>query len=414
MITCIQNPGVIVTPNSAGKDCLRGKDTGNVLAIEGHSILCEGKKISDIIPDGKIKKTKIDKFIDVKGKVVFPGFVECHTHSVFAGSRASEYVLKLRGATYNEIASAGGGIVKTVNAVRSASPSGLYHLLKKRIEHFISQGVTTLEIKSGYGLDTETEIKMLKVIKRAAKNFPIDIVPTFLGAHTVPAEFKGDRGKYISLIINEMLPAIAKKNLARFCDGFCEQSAFTAEEIDQIFARAKELGLGLKLHTEQFTNIGGLQTAIKHNAVSADHLEVIREEDIPFISKSETVSVLLPAVSYFLNYDYAPARKLIEQNCIVALATDYNPGSSPVNNLGLIFSLAALKLKMSVEEIVTAYTLNAAKALSMSSETGTIEPGKQADFAVYDIEHYNDLPYYLSENRNVMTIKKAKVIYRNK
>lgn len=413
MITCIKNPSLIVSPDPRGRTFLRGKELNEVSSISGHSIICEDDWIADIIPNSGLRKIKINKVIDVKDKVVLPGFVECHTHSVFEGSRASEYTLKLRGATYNEIAASGGGIVKTVNAVRAASASKLLNSLSGRIKHFIAQGVTTLEIKSGYGLDTANEIKMLKVIRSASKIFPIDIIPTFLGAHTIPQELKGQRDKYISLITEVMLPEIKRLKLAKFCDGFCESSAFSANEIEAIFSRASELGYSLRLHTEQFTSIGGLRSALRYKAASVDHLEVLDDSDINLLTGSDTVAVLLPAVSYFLNYSFAPARKIIDNGGIVALATDYNPGSSPVNNLGLIFSLAALKSKMTAEEILTAYTTNAAAALLMSDSVGSIDIGKKADFAVMNIESHNDLPYYLSENRNYMTIKNSKIIYKN-
>lgn len=295
MITCIKNPALIVTPDTRGRLFLRGKEANEVMSLTGHSIICEDGWIADIVPNQNLRKIKINKVIDVRDKVVLPGLVECHTHSVYEGSRASEYLLKLNGATYNEIAAAGGGIVKTVNAVRSASPAKLLNSFSGRIRKFISQGVTTLEVKSGYGLDTRSEIKMLRVIREAAKRFSVDIVPTFLGAHTIPAEYKGKRDEYIRLIVGEMLPKIRKQKLAEFCDGFCESSAFTAKEIDLIFQKASELGFRLRLHTEQFTNIGGLQTALKHQAVSVDHLEVLNKKDISALSSSDTVSVLLPA-----------------------------------------------------------------------------------------------------------------------
>ncbi|MCW9066564.1 MAG: imidazolonepropionase, partial [Ignavibacteriaceae bacterium] len=279
------------------------------------------------------------------------------------------------------------------------------------IENFISQGITTLEIKSGYGLNFENERKLLQVINFLNEIYPIDIIPTFLGAHTFPPEFKNDHRAYIDEIINKMIPHFAEQNLAEFCDGFCEATAFSANEIDEIFSAANMNGLKLKLHTEQFNSIGGLNVALKHNAVSVDHLEVIKVEDIPILSKSDTVTVLLPGVSFFLNHTYAPARKLIEQNAIVALATDYNPGSSHISSLSLIMSLAALKMNMTIEETISAVTINAAKALCREKSIGSIEIGKKADIAVFDTSDYSDIAYSVGSNLNCMTIKDGKVVY---
>ncbi len=342
-----------------------------------------------------------------------PGLVECHTHTAFAGSRADEFRQKLSGVGYEEIAKKGGGINTTVKAVRSSSFEELVNVIKPRIENFISQGITTLEIKSGYGLNFENERKLLQVINFLNENYPIDIIPTFLGAHTFPPEYKNDHLAYVDKIINKMIPYFAEQKLAEFCDGFCEATAFSANEIDEIFSAANRHGLKLKLHTDQFNSIGGLNVALKHNAVSVDHLEVIKDDDIPKLGSSDTVAVLLPGVSFFLNHTYAPARKLIEQNAIVALATDYNPGSSHISSLSLIMSLAALKMKMTIEETISAVTINSAKALCREKSVGSIEIGKKADFAVFDTLDYADIVYSIGRNLNCMTIKNGKVVYQN-
>ena len=283
--------------------------------------------------------------------------------------------------------------------------------MKPKIQEYISQGVTTLEIKSGYGLDFENEIKLLHAIKIIDEIFPIDIVSTFLGAHTYPVEFKNDHQAYIDLITDEMIPHISKNNLAEFCDGFCESTAFSSDEIDRIFTKALKEGLKLKLHTEQFNNIGGLDVALKHNAVSVDHLEVLKENDFSKFSDTETVAVLLPGVSLFLDYQFAPARKLIENNAIIALATDYNPGSSHILNLHLIMSLAAIKMKMKIEEVINAVTINAAKALNREKTVGSIEIGKKADFAVFDTKEYSDIVYSVGRNLISHTIKNGEIIF---
>jgi imidazolonepropionase len=313
---------------------------------------------------------------------------------------------------YEEIARRGGGILNTLNSVRSASFEELVNTVKPRIENFISQGITTLEIKSGYGLDFENERKLLHVINYLDEIFPIDIIPRFLGAHTFPPEYKEDRKGYVDVITDKMIPHFAKQELAVFCDGFCESTAFTAEEIDKIFSAADENGLKLKLHTEQFNAIGGLDVALKHKAVSVDHLEVINDNDISKLNNTLTVAVLLPGVSFFLNHTYAPARKLIENDAVVALATDYNPGSSHVSSLALIMSLAALKMNMTIEETISAVTINAAKALCKEETVGSIEIGKKADFAVFNTPEYANIVYDIGRNLNCITIKNGNVIFR--
>ena len=413
MKTLLFNPTSIVTVNTSGKNYKRGKELSEIVCLYDHSIIIEDDKILDIVTTVSVAKNKFDKMIDVSQKTILPGLVECHTHTAFAGSRADEFRQKLSGVGYEEIAKRGGGINTTVQAVRSSSLEELVNLIKPRVEHFISQGITTLEVKSGYGLNFENERKLLQVIKFLNEIYQIDIVPTFLGAHTFPIEFKVDRQGYVDEIINKMIPHFAEQQLAEFCDGFCEATAFSSNEIDEIFYAADKYGLKLKLHTEQFNSVGGLDIALKHKAVSADHLEVIKDEDIPKLGETDTVAVLLPGVSFFLNHQYAPARKLIEQNAIVALATDFNPGSSHISSLSLIMSIAALKMKMTIEETISAVTINAAKALCREKIIGSIEIGKKADFAVFDTQDYSDIVYSIGRNLNCMTIKNGIIIYQN-
>jgi imidazolonepropionase len=406
------NASQIVTCNTNGKNYKRGKELSEFEVLANHSIICENGIIKDIVPNYSTYKNNIDDKVDLSGKVILPGLIDCHTHTAFAGSRANEFKEKIAGAHYEEIAKRGGGINTTVSAVRNSSLTDLVELMKPRVQEFISQGVTTLEIKSSYGLDLENEIKLLHAIKVINEIFPIDIVSTFLGAHTFPPEFKNDHSGYVELIVNKMIPHIAKNNLADFCDGFCESTAFTSEEIDRIFTAASNAGLKLKLHTEQFNNVGGLDVAIKHKATSVDHLEVLLEEDFSKFSNFETVAVLLPGVSLFLDYQFAPARKLIENNAIVALATDYNPGSSHILNLHLIMSLAAIKMKMKIEEIINAVTINAAKALNREQTIGSIEIGKKADFAVFNVPDYSEIIYNVGRNFLSHTIKDGEIIFQ--
>ncbi len=411
MLKILLNPSQIVTVDTNGENFKRGSRLNEINIITDHSVLIENDTIKDLIPNSSVKNLSSVEKINLKDKTLFPGFVECHTHTAFAGSRADEFRMKLAGVHYEEIAAKGGGILSTVKAVRDSSFEDLVKIISPRIKYFISQGITTLEIKSGYGLDFENEIKLLHVINYLNEIFALDIIPTFLGAHTFPAEFKDNHSGYIELIINKMIPHITKNKLAVFCDAFCEKTAFSSEEVDRIFTSAEKSGLQLKLHTEQFNNIGGLGVALQKNAISVDHLEVLNESDIDRLAKTETVATLLPGVSFFLNYGYAPARKLIEADAIVALATDYNPGSSNIANLNFILSLACLKMNMTIEESISAITINSAKALNKNNEVGSIELNKKADFAVLDTKEYADMVYQVGKNINIMTIKNGKIIF---
>jgi imidazolonepropionase len=412
MIKLLYNPAQILTLNTKGKNFKRGAEMNDVNLLTGHSILIKDNLIKEIIPNSETDKVTADEIIDLKDKVILPGLVECHTHLVFAGSRANEFKMKVTGSTYEDIAKSGGGIVSTMNAVRNSSYEELLELSRRRIIDFIKQGITTLEIKSGYGLNFESEIKLLNVINQLKKEFPIDIIPTFLGAHTFPPEFISDRQGYVKLLIDKLIPFIAENNLSASCDGFCEATAFTPNEIEGIFSAAQTHQMRVKLHSEQFNAIGGLQSAMKFNPLSVDHLEVLKYEDIHHFTNSETVAVLLPGVSYFLNYQFAPARELIDKNSIVALATDFNPGSSHIQNISLIMNLAALKMKMTFEEIISAYTINSAKALNISDKIGSIEPGKFADFAIFNTNDYSNIIYSVGTNLCSHVIKSGKTIYK--
>lgn len=411
MKTIIYNPTQILTISTNSNNVKKGDEQSDLGLLNDKSIEIENGIIKRIIDTEKVNKNDYDELIDATNKVVLPGLIECHTHSVFAGSRAEEFRMKLDGVPYEEIARQGGGILSTVKSIRDASFDELVELSKPKVEYFISQGITTLEIKSGYGLSFYDEIKILQVFVHLNKIYPIDIISTFLGAHTYPPEYKNDRKKYIDIIVNEMIPYVAEQNLAEFCDAFCESTAFSAKEVDEIFTAAKKNNLKLKLHTEQFNNIGGLDVALKHNAVSVDHLEVFKDEQIELFKNSETVAVLLPGVSFFLDYDYAPARKLIENHIPVALATDYNPGSSHIANLNFIMSLAALKMKLSIEEVITSVTINAARAVKRETEVGSIEVGKKADLAIFDCDNYSEIVYQVGKNICNTTIKNGKIVY---
>ncbi|HED06237.1 MAG TPA: imidazolonepropionase [Ignavibacteria bacterium] len=408
----LSNPSQIVTVNTNRKNYKRGSELSYLDVLTDHSVVIENGLIQDIIPNTAIQKINRKEIINLKGKIILPGLIDSHTHAAFAGSRSGEFRLRLRGVNYEQLAKKGGGISTTVNAVRASSFHDLLNLAKPRVDYFISQGITTLEIKSGYGLDFDNEMKLLKVISNLDKIYPIDIIPTFLGAHIFPKEFRNNHPGYIDLIINRLLPYVSENKLALFCDGFCESTAFSAEEINVIFKTAKKNGLKIKLHTEQFNNIGGIDVALNNNAVSVDHLEVIKNSDIQKLKYHDTVCTLLPGVSFFLNHKYAPARALIDSDAIVALATDFNPGSSNISNLHFIMSLAALKMNMNIEETISSVTINAAKALCMNESIGSIEIGKKADFAVFNTEEYSDIVYNIGNNLNYMTIKNGEIIYK--
>ena len=380
----------------------------NVLVNKGRiEFIGSSKSLAKIL---KKKRVKITKEIDCKNKVVTPGFIDSHTHFVFSGNREDEYEMRIAGKTYQEIAAAGGGIVSTVSSVRKSSFNHLYQIAEKRLKKFVETGTTTIEAKSGYGLDTANEIKILKVIKKLKQEnkLELDIIPTFLGAHAVP---KGvSKKEYIKSICFEMIPKIAKENLAEFIDVFCEVNYFDAEETDIIFEHGARFGLIPKIHTDQFNSIGGVKTALKHKAISVDHLEVLKQKDINRLSGKNTIATLLPGVSYFLDISYQPARKLIDNNVPVALATDFNPGSCPTQNIQTIMSLASVELRMTSEEILNAVTINAAYALNRQTKIGSIEIGKQADLLVFDIPSYKFITYNFGVNNISNVIKKGRII----
>jgi imidazolonepropionase len=407
-----KNPSQIITVATDGKNFLRGNKAKEIGILTDRSIAEEDGKIIALLPNEKTDESEFDEIIDLTNKTVLPGLIDSHTHLVFAGSRADEFRKRLRGVSYEEIARRGGGILRTVNAVRNSSFEKLVEISKPKVEDFIAQGVTSLEIKSGYGLSFYDEIKLLQVINKLNELYEIDIFPTFLGAHTFPPEYQNDPNDYVELIIKEMLPYIAENKLAKFTDVFCEATAFSAKQTRKILEKAKELGFGLKLHTEQFNRIGGLEVALELGATSVDHLEVLSEEEAEKIAVTETVATLLPGVSFFLDYDYAPARKLLDAGAITAIATDYNPGSSHIPNLHLIMSIAALKMKITMEEIVSAVTINAAKALGVSEETGSIEVGKNCDLAIFNAKEFSEIIYSVGKNLTEMTVKNGKIIYR--
>jgi imidazolonepropionase len=380
--------------------------SSNPLIIENGSIVFDDKIIwigkDNDLPSEYLKLAS--KIIDVSNKVVLPGFVDPHTHLVFYGDRVEEFDLRLKGIDYLKIREMGGGILKTVKDTKNATREEIKKYVKKFIKKFIEYGTTTIEAKSGYGLDLESEIKILEITNEL-NDKPITIVPTFL-VH----DFIGDREKYVNEVIKN-LQIIKQKNLAKFVDVFCEKGVFEIEETRKILSRAKELGFLLKLHTDEFYNIGGVKLGVEFNAISLDHLNEITNEDIYLLSKSKTICVLLPSTSFLLRKTkYPPARKLIDSGCIVAIGTDFNPGTSFTQNMQFVILLSVIILNMTIEEAILASTINSAKAISMDNFVGSLEVGKLADFIVFDFDNYKYLVYNSAINNLKMVFKKGVLI----
>jgi len=360
-------------------------------------------------------EAKTAEKLDLAGRVVLPGFVDSHTHLIHAASRAEEYELRIQGASYEQIARKGGGILNSVRKLRSATADALKHRARAALEAFASQGTTTVEAKSGYGLDTANELKILALQKELRQEQPLDIVSTFLGAHVVPPEFCGKADgadRYTSIVIDKMLPEVARQDLAEFCDVFCDRGAFTHEQAKRVLLAGKRHGLAPRLHAEQLSRTRATLLGVELGAASCDHLEQVNLTDMRALAKSRTAATLLPGCDFHLgSKNYAPARKLIDAGAIVALATDYNPGTSPTVSMPMILSLACTQLHMTPAEAITAATINAAYALRREKIVGSIEVGKQADLAVFEVEDYREIPYYFGENRCWMTLKRGEIIY---
>ncbi|WP_047789052.1 imidazolonepropionase [Tenacibaculum mesophilum] len=371
----------------------------NILpTIKNAFLLVENGIITDY---GSMKKAPIsaDKTVDCTGKMMLPTWCDSHTHIVYAGNREQEFVDRINGLSYEEIANRGGGIVNSAKKLQETSEEKLYQQSAKRLEEVIALGTGAVEIKSGYGLTVDAELKMLRVIKKLRENYNIPVKATFLGAHAFPTEYKNNREGYINVIIEEMLPKVAEENLADFVDAFCETGYFSVEDTDRILTAAQQYGLTPKVHVNQFTTIGGVQVSIKHNALSVDHLEVMNTEDIEALKGTQTMPVALPSCSYFLSIPYTPARDIINAGLPLALATDYNPGSTPSGNMNFVVATACIKMKMTPEEAINAATINGAYAMNLSNEVGSITKGKKANLILTkEIPSYGFLPYSFGSN----------------
>ena len=385
--------------------------------IENAAVLCIGGKIvsvgksKDALRDPWIKKNrkKISE-VDCKGKVVLPGFVDSHTHPAFMGPRLIDFQKRISGATYEEIAEAGGGIRSSLDAVRKAGKSVLTTKIGAAFKEMAVQGTTTIEAKSGYGLTLDSEIKSLEAIRDAARQWPGTVVSTLLGAHVVPAEYKTCYPKYVELVCKEMIPAAARRKLAQFVDVFTERGAFSEEDTRKIFEAAKQHGLGVRAHVCQLSETS-LQDLLRFDPASFDHMDRVRDDDVLALAKHNTIATLVPGANYFLNTaDYPPARRLIDAGVPVALATDYNPGSSPTPSMPFVMSLACTHMKMSPAEAIAASTINGAWALRLQESKGSVDPGKDADLAVLDVTDYREIPYWFASNRCKMTILNGEIL----
>jgi imidazolonepropionase len=381
------------------------------VAVQGDRIVLIGTTEDILAGVGSAAKT-----IDASGKVVLPGFVDPHTHLVFAGDRASEFELRLQGAAYMEILAAGGGIMNTVRATRAASLADIVAQSRERLDTMLTHGTTTAEAKTGYGLDTENELKMLQAVRLLDESHPVDLVPTFLGAHAVPTEYVGRTDEYVGVVVEETMPALEARGYLGhdprpFCDVFCEDGAFSVEQSRRILQQARKLGMGLKIHADEFEALGGTALAVELGATSADHLANTPDEEIRLLANSDTIGVLLPGTPFGLAEEhYAPARKMIDAGVAVALATDLNPGTCYCESMPFIMALACRQMGLTPAEAIVASTINAAHAIGLGHEVGSLEVGKKADLLILDSPDYRHLPYRFGSNLVQTVIKAGHVV----
>jgi len=413
----IKNASQLVT--CSGFKAKQGKEMSDLHIIDDGAVVIEEGiieavgKTEDVLngfDDADLNIAKFD-IIDAAGKAVLPGFVDSHTHFVFSGYRADEFSWRLRGDSYMEIMKRGGGILNTVKATRAAKKEELIKTGIKRLDSMVSFGVTTVEGKSGYGLDHSTEIKQLEVMEELNREHHVDIVGTFLGAHAVPEDYKGREDAFIDYLINTVMPEIADRNLAQFCDIFCEKNVFSVKQSRRLLLKAKESGLKIKIHADEIVQLGGAELAAEIGAVSADHLLQASDKGIIDMAEAGVVATLLPGTAFCLKEPYARGRYIIDKNCAVALATDLNPGSCFTESIPLIFALATLYMNISIEEAITALTINGAAALDMADTTGSLDVGKIGDVIILEYPSYKFIPYHIGVSTVEKVIKKGKLIF---
>jgi len=383
-----------VETNNAG--IRKGTDMSKVDSLENAWVLIDNGRIADF---GSGEPPALAESIDANGKVVTPAFVDCHTHLVFAAGREGEFVDRIKGLSYEQISARGGGILNSARKLAQMSEEELFQQARERLKMVVKSGTGAIEIKSGYGLDVENELKMLRVARRLGEEGMVPIKTTFLGAHAVPASFKGRTDEYVDYVIREMLPEVAREGLADYIDVFCEDGYFDVAQTRKILEAGNEHGLRGRIHVNQFHAFGGVQLAQQMNALSVEHLEVLGEGDLETLNQSDLMPVSLPACSFFLSIPYTPAREIIDAGCGLVLASDFNPGSSPVFDLNFVFSLACVKQRLLPGEAFNALTINAAHALEMEKECGSIAVGKRADLNFYEIESLDQIPYYPAFNQ---------------
>lgn len=399
MTTLIINIQQLLQVREDGILKVSGLEMALLPSIKNAYLLIENDLIADFGPMSHCPKINADRSIDATGKVVLPTWCDSHTHLVYAGTRIQEFVDRINGLTYEEIAQRGGGILNSAEKLNATSEDEIFEQSEIRLQEVMKLGTGAIEIKSGYGLTVEGELKMLRVIQRLKQKYPIAIKATFLGAHAFPAKFKENHSGYIDLIINEMLPAIAKEKLADYIDAFLEIGYFSVEETEKIMEAGKKYGLLPKIHVNQFTAIEGIKACVKYNALSVDHLEIVTDYDIQALKNSDTMPVALPSCSYFISIPYTPARKMMNAGLPLALATDYNPGTTPSGNMNFVVATACIKMKMTPEEAINAATINGAFAMGVSKTHGTITKGKKANLIVTKPVHsYYQLPYEFGNN----------------
>jgi imidazolonepropionase len=411
MTTLFINIKELIQVEEFSKTMVAGKEMNVLPKLKDAYLVIENDLIKDFGRMQEIPNIIPDEVIDVSGKFILPTWCDSHTHIVFAGHREQEFIDRLKGLSYEEIANNGGGILNSAKNLQLVSEGELYEQSALRLEEVMKLGTGAIEIKSGYGLTKNAELKMLRVIKKLAENYPITIKATFLGAHSLPENFKNRKKEYVDYIINEILPAVAKENLAEYIDVFCETGYFSIEDTQHLLEAGHKYGLLPKIHVNQFTAIGGVQVGVKNKALSVDHLEIMREEDIEALKNTSTMPVSLPTCSYFLSIPYTPARKMIDAGLPLALATDYNPGSTPSGNMNFVISTACIKMKMTPEEAINAATLNGAYAMGLQNSHGSISKGKIASFIITKkIPSIGFIPYSFGNNQiESVYIKGAKI-----
>jgi imidazolonepropionase len=388
-----------------------GAEMAALPSIKNAFLLIENDLIASFGPMENCPSNDDFNIIDATGKIVLPAWCDSHTHIVYAGNREQEFVDRINGMTYEEIANRGGGILNSAKKLHETSEDEIYDQSRARLEEVMKLGTGAVEIKSGYGLSVDDELKMLRVIRRLKENYPVAIKATFLGAHAFPTEFRENHKGYIDLIVNEMLPAIAKEELAEYIDIFCETGYFSVEETERIMEAGARYGMKAKIHVNQFNSIGGVQAGVKHNALSVDHLEIVTAEDIEALRNTETMPVALPSCSYFLSIPYTPAREMLNAGLPLALATDFNPGSTPSGNMNFVVATACIKMRMTPEEAINAATLNGAYAMGLSETHGSITIGKKANLIITKpLTSYYQLPYAFGSNLIESVIISGKII----